>query len=133
MSVFGMLLVLLAGQPAAPASASPIVVGNFYYAKTGKAAEVLAHRRHACDVLAKLGVPRGRVYRRLQGSSPDLPDVIWECEYPDAAARERALGVVASSKEFDGVMAHMQTLLRRFERSVCEEVSAEGDASASAR
>jgi len=46
----------------------------------------------------------------------DQPDVIWECEYPNAEAREREAAAVGVAPEFQVVQRHMSTLIRRFER-----------------
>lgn len=98
-----------------------IVVQNYYYAKAGKADEVYRWRLHASDVRAKLGFPRGRVLHRIGAdlqavASEDLPDVIWECEYASAEARERDSRAVGANSEFQEVQKHMGTLTRRFAR-----------------
>jgi hypothetical protein len=91
------------------------VIQVSYYAKPGKAGEVLSHRQHASDVLAKLGLPRGRVMRRAGGSG-EQPDVLWECEFPNAAALEQFLKAASASSEFDAVRKYMATLIRNAER-----------------
>jgi hypothetical protein len=81
-------------QPEVRAAPSqPLVVQNYYYALPGKAADVYLWRLHASDVRAKLGLARGRVLRRVSNPKSDnvlpaLPDVIWECDYSSAEARE---------------------------------------------
>ena len=112
----------LAGTPATDA-AGPIVVQNFYYALPGKADEVYRWRLHASEVRAQLGLAVGRVLRRTPASGADvedteLPDVVRECEYPNAKARAADLARLDASREFDSVEAHMQTLIRRFRRAV---------------
>jgi hypothetical protein len=102
-----------------------IVVQNYYYANPGQADEVYRWRLHASDVREKLGFPRGRVLRqggsRNETSGPnELPDVIWECEYPSIEARERDAKEVAAAPEFQAVQKHMGTLIRRFERGTYE-------------
>jgi hypothetical protein len=92
-----------------------VVMQVFYYAKPGKADEVLSHRQHASDVLEKLNLPRGRVMRRA-GSSDELPDVMWECEFANAAARDQFLKAATASPEFEEVRKHMATLIRSAER-----------------
>ena len=112
-------------QSAIPPSPKPAggtakaVITVAYYAKPGKAGEVLSHRQHASDVLEKLGLPRGRVMRRAGGNEAE-PDVMWECEYPSAAALTHALEAAQGSPEFDEVRKHMATLLRNAERRVWE-------------
>jgi hypothetical protein len=112
----------LSGAPATVAGKA-IVVQNFYYALPGKADEVYRWRLHASEVRTRLGLAIGRVLRRTPASGADaedaeLPDVVWECEYPNAKAREADLARLDGSREFDPVEAHMQTLIRRFRRAV---------------
>jgi hypothetical protein len=111
--------------PGAPATAAgkAIVVQNFYYALPGKADEVYRWRLHASEVRARLGLAVGRVLRLTPASGTDsgdseLPDVVWECEYPNAQARAADLARLDASREFVPVEAHMQTLIRRFQRAV---------------
>ena len=106
-----------------PAVAGPIVVQNYYFALPGKSAEVFEWRLHASEVRAKLGLSRGRVLRRFpsaNGHDPAAPDVIWECDYPSRAARERDIALLSQSAEFDQVEKHMDTLLRKFDRALFE-------------
>jgi hypothetical protein len=104
---------------AAPSRA--LVVQNYYYALPGKAADVYLWRLHASDVRAKLGLARGRVLRRVPDPKTDnvlpaLPDVIWECDYSSAEAREADVARLDKSEEFDEVQKHMDTLIRDFRR-----------------
>lgn len=108
---------------AAPAAGKAIVVQNFYYALPGKADEVYRWRVHASEVRARLGLAVGRVLRRTPATGADaedtdLPDVVWECEYPNARARAADLARLDASREFDPVEAHMQTLIRSFRRAI---------------
>lgn len=91
------------------------VIQVSYYAKPGKADEALSHRQHASDVLEKLGLPRGRVMRRV-GGSDEQPDVMWECEFPNVAALDHFLKVANASSEFEEVRKHMATLIRNADR-----------------
>lgn len=109
----------------ADTTAGPIVVQNYYYALPGKADEVYQWRLHASEVRAKLGLRIGRVLRRIdqQASTkdlPTLPDVVWECDYPSQAARQKDVERLGRSSEFDEVERHMDTLLRKFDRVVFE-------------
>ena len=97
-----------------------IIARNLYYAAEGRADAVLAHRLHAADVRVQLGLPRGRVSRRVRGADT-LPDVIWECEFADVAAYDRDMAALAASPEYEAVRAHMRALLRRFERVLWEQ------------
>jgi hypothetical protein len=78
-------------------------------------ATVYEHRLHASDVREKNGLPRGRIFRRVGGSG-DLPDVIWQLEYIDAAAMRRDLNARAESREFEQVRERMRTLIDKFSR-----------------
>ena len=106
-------------------SGKRIVVENYYYARPGKAEEVYQWRLHASDVRAKLGLPKGRVLKRVSQpaggpDSTDLPDVVWECEYPSLAARNDDVERLGKRAEFEQVEKHMDTLIRRFERAIFE-------------
>ena len=112
----------LAGTPATD-STEAIVVQNFYYALPGKADEVYRWRVHASEVRARLGLSVGRVLRRTPASpgepeDADLPDVVWECEYPNGKARAADIARLDASGEFNPVEAHMATLIRQFRRAV---------------
>jgi sulfonate transport system ATP-binding protein len=103
----------------ADAPAARLVVQNYYYALPGKSNEVYELRLHASDVRGSLGLPRGRVLRRTKTANPsaDLPDVIWECDYPSAAAREKDVEALRHSEEFERVEKRMDTLLHDFRRA----------------
>jgi hypothetical protein len=110
-------------KPPTSGRGGTIVVQNYYYALPGREDEVYRWRLHASDVREKLGFPRGRVLRLSRGpelvrSPSEVPDVIWECEYPDIDARERDVKAVEATPEFQAVQKHMRTLFRRFERGM---------------
>jgi hypothetical protein len=88
-----------------------------YYAKPGKADEVLSHRQHVSDVLEKLGLPRGRAMRRVGGSDEE-PDILWECEFPNAAALDHFLKAALANSEFQEGFKYMGALIRKGERRV---------------
>ena len=102
---------------------STIVERTCYYAKPGRAAEVLATRRVACDVRVRLGLPRGKIVVKLDPDG-DGPDVAWECGFPSAEAHARDLAARAASPEFEAVRARMTALLARFERQVARRDTA---------
>jgi hypothetical protein len=107
----------------ATAAGEAVIVQNFYYALPGKADDVYRWRLHASEIRARLGLAVGRVLRRTQASGDDvedaeLPDVVWECEYPNAKARAADLARLNTSTEFNSVETHMQTLIRQFRRAV---------------
>ena len=97
---------------------------NLYYPAKGSGAEVLSWRVHASSVRTKLGFRPGRIYRRLDDRAStaieggiDEPTVMWELVYrepADMAIEQRLVG----TDEFQEVMAHMRTLLTRFESSL---------------
>lgn len=99
---------------------------NLYYAREpGLREQVLATRLRASEVRAEIGIPRGRVFRRVEGDA-DLPDVMWDCPFADAAGHERDMDARAASAEFEAVRARMRAMLRRFGRVLYEiEVAAE--------
>jgi len=97
----------------------PTVIQVAYYAQPGKANDVFAQRQRASDVLEKLGLPRGRILRRSSGSAKD-PDVMWECEYPNAVALDGALKAATSNAEFEDVRKQMEPLIRKGEKRVWE-------------
>ncbi|MEJ0103720.1 MAG: hypothetical protein WDO19_14710 [Bacteroidota bacterium] len=95
-----------------------ILVQNHYYPKPGKEEEVYKWRLHASAVRAGLGLPKGRVLKKLTGNGG--PYVVWECEYPSLNAREKDVASIDQSDEFKKVQEHMGTLIERFERYVWE-------------
>jgi hypothetical protein len=100
-----------------------IVVQNYYYALPGKSEEVYELRLHASAVRASLGLARGRVLRRTadptaKAPSAPLPDVIWECEYASASARESDVAALGRSEEFQQIEKRMDSLLEHFQRAV---------------
>jgi hypothetical protein len=100
-----------------------IVVQNYYYALPGKSAEVYELRLHASAVRASLGLARGRILRRAadptaKAPSPSLPDVIWECEYASASARESDVAALSRSEEFQRIETRMDSLLEHFQRAL---------------
>lgn len=99
-------------------TSKPIVVQNAYYPKAGKEKEVYEWRIHASEVRARLGLPKGRVLRRV--SQNYGPYVIWECDYTSLEQREKDVEKIDQSDEFKKVQEHMGTLLEKFERTVWE-------------
>jgi hypothetical protein len=99
-----------------------MVVQNYYFALPGKIQAVYELRLRASAVRASLGLPRGRVLRREQdkpgSAAAQLPDVVWECEYPSASAREQDVATLGHSEEFARVENQMNSLLRDFQRVV---------------
>lgn len=104
-----------------------IVVTNWYYANTGQRDAVLSHRIHASDVREQLGHPGGRVLDRLVEPVGELPEAIWQMDYPSREARRKDAEAIGSTTEFKKVMDHMRTLVRGFERGVWEVQEPLGD------
>ena len=100
------------------------VVQMSYYAQPGKEQEVLQNRLQASQVLQKNGVPRGRVMARIHSprttSNADDPDVVWEGEFPDAAALERYEQIADSNPDFRAARNRTGTLTRKTERRYFE-------------
>ena len=117
LGIAGCLTSSMARGQTAPGTTGTIIEQDGYFALPGKAEEVYQVRVQACDVLEKLGLPRGQILRR-QGTSDTLPDVLWQMEFPDDAARQRNLKIRLESPEFTAVRDRMKTLVRRGELSV---------------
>jgi hypothetical protein len=96
-----------------------VIVQNRYFAKPGKGDEVYQWRLHACDVIEKLGSPRGIV---LRGRGDNEPDAIWQVEFQTREAARTMSAAVTATPEFKAVEAHMGTLIRRFESSLLQEL-----------
>ncbi len=78
----------------------------------------------------KLGFARPRLLRRVvmsgdafgtpvgyKSGPEDLPDVVWECEYPDAATREHDFQAVIASPEYKAVHERFEPLIRKMVRA----------------
>jgi carboxymethylenebutenolidase len=97
-----------------------VVERTHYYAKPGRAADVLVTRRQASAVRVALGLPPGRILARADPRG-EGPDVTWECGFPDATAHAQDLQARGQSSEFSAVRARMTALIDRFERIVLVE------------
>ena len=104
-----------------------LVERTHYYAKPGRAAEVLATRRQASRGAGLARPARTAGSSRRPIHAGDGPDVTWECAFADAAAHAHDLAVRDQSPEFAAVRARMTALIDRFERLA---LVADGDASA---
>lgn len=96
-----------------------IVESTHYYARAGQAEAVLAQRRIATDLRMRLGLPPGRIFRKVGG---DGPDVRWECPFATRADYDRDMAARAASSEFTASRETMHALLERFERHLQESV-----------
>ena len=127
----GALLLSGAGALAADGLRPAMLVERtHYYAKPGRAAEVLATRRQASQVRVSLGLPHGRILAKADPAG-DGPDVTWECAFTDAAAHAHDLAVRDQSPAFAAVRARMTALIDRFERltlAAAGDAPAEGEA-----
>ncbi len=79
-----------------------IVERTQYYAKPGRAAEILANRREASRIRVSLGLSAGTIYAKKGG---DGPDVTWECSFPDEAAHKADLAARDKSPDFEKIRA----------------------------
>ena len=70
-----------------------IVETTNYFAKPGRAGEVLVHRRRGNALRKAMGLPEGRIFVKVAGAGPD---VRWECEF-------------ASREEFEADLAAART------------------------
>ncbi len=89
-----------------------------YFAKPGHAEAVLATRRQASRVRIAEGLPGGRILVRAAGGDGSEPDVVWQCDFPSAAAQAADLAARAASPAFEAVRAGMRSHIDRFERQV---------------
>lgn len=96
-----------------------IVVQNHYFAAPGQRDAVIATRREASACRVRLGLPAGRILVLARGSE-SVPDAIWEIEYPDLAAWDADLAVLAASEEFTAIRTVQGSQLRHFERCAYE-------------
>ncbi|MBN4085155.1 hypothetical protein JYT89_02300 [Flavobacteriaceae bacterium AH-315-B10] len=94
-----------------------IIVQNSYWAKEGKIEEVFKHRLYASQVRDSLGLAVGRVLKRI-GTKGELSHVIWECEYPNEAARIEDVRKLTESGAFEKVTKKMGTLIDKFARGI---------------
>jgi len=92
-----------------------IVSWNFYYARPGNAQAILQQRIKASDVRQQLGLPRGRIVSKIDGSD-HWPDVAWRLDFTDMKAQDVDMKVRADSPEFEAIRLSMRQLYRRFER-----------------
>lgn len=92
-----------------------IIVQNHYFAAPGARDQVIATRREANACRERLGLHPGRMLIRARGEE-SAPDVIWQMEYPDIAAWEADMALLAASPEFTAIRAVQAKQLRHFER-----------------
>jgi hypothetical protein len=96
-----------------------IVEITHYYARPGQADAVLEQRRHATALRLRLGLAPGRIFRKLEGTGPD---VRWECDFASHALYDSDMAARAESTEFASARQAMHGLLERFERHVQQRV-----------
>ena len=101
-----------------PTGAIRIVERTHYYAKPGLAAEVFDLRRKASAVRLSIGLPAGEIFVKHPGGDGSEPDVAWQCNFADVAARDADLAARAATAEFESVRMQMRKLYARFERQV---------------
>lgn len=89
-----------------------------YYALPGRAADVLAQRRRASEIRVRLGLPAGRIFKKLEGAGPD---VRWECVFDSRSDYDNDLAARGASEEFKSARQDMHRLLERFERHLQQE------------
>ena len=94
-----------------------IVDRHLYHPLPGRS--VLKQRQLACDVRERIGLPRGRILTKVRGAD-GLAEVIWEWDYPDAAAYDREMDTQNASDELMAVRRHMRTLIERMDPVLLE-------------
>jgi hypothetical protein len=97
-----------------------VVVHNLYFPKPGLERQVLDTRLEASRVRRDLGLSVGRVLLRTSEANGQ-PYVIWECDYPSLAAREKDAAAAEGAAAFKKVQQKMSGLIQRFERLVWQE------------
>jgi hypothetical protein len=117
------LAVLVA--PSAQSVSAPVIVQMSYWAQPGKEDEVLRVRLQAAEVLAKQGLPRGRVWRTTDNSratkDPLGPTVIWQGEFNDESTLRRYEEVADTHPDFLAARKEMGTLTTKTERRYFRE------------
>jgi len=109
-------------QPDESPGQGSITVLNAYYSTPAKADSVAAHRIHASEVRLALGFHGGRVLRRVHPAPnrTELPQVLWQMDYPNAQARREDFDAISATPQFQAVMTKMRGLADRFERGLWE-------------
>jgi dipeptidyl aminopeptidase/acylaminoacyl peptidase len=92
-----------------------------YFAKPGRAEDVLAARRRASRIRLEIGLPEGAIF--VKTGEGDGPDVEWECAFPDLDSQRRDYEARGASVAFARVREDMGALLHRFERHVARRES----------
>jgi hypothetical protein len=117
------LWLLVDGEPSSPLQSKIELSRNHYYPKDDLAEKVLSWRIHASNVRKNLGYRRGRVYKMMHQElhentdhTKKAPLAMWELEY-GARIDHRIEKKLVKTKTFQSVMAHMRTLISRFEQS----------------
>lgn len=90
-----------------------------YYAREGQVEAVLAQRVRSSEMRIQLGLPAGRIFKKLEGAGPD---VRWECVFETREAFEADIARRNASEEFTRLRQEMHALLERFERNLQDEV-----------
>lgn len=95
-----------------------VIERTAYFAKPGRAAEVLEARRRACAVRLAIGLPAGEIFVKHEGGDGSEPDISWQCAFADEEAQAADLAARAASSAFEEVRDRMRGLIDRFERHV---------------
>jgi hypothetical protein len=101
-----------------------LVEATSYFAKSGRADEVVEMRRRGTRLRVTLGLPPGRILIKIGKGGPD---VRWECQFASQADFDTDLAARDASPEFSEQRRLMGALLERFERHVFRSDDAETD------
>ena len=93
-----------------------IIERTLYFAKPGKAGDVLEVRRRGSEVRVALGLSARTIYVR-HGDS-DAPDVQWECHFHTEEEQRADLEARRASADFTAIREEMQAVIDRFERHI---------------
>jgi hypothetical protein len=98
-----------------------IVVQNRYFANADDHEDALALRRRASEIRRNEGRPVGRILFPVE-VGPEVPNFVWECEYPDIDTERDDAAWADSSVDFSACREDFAPVLKRFERLVFEVV-----------
>ena len=137
---------LLSGPPEAqrpalnPSSAArSIIVQNSYYAEPGKAEDLYRGLVATNELRGKLGLHQARLLRRTEragdafatpadhreegAGAEELPDVVGQFEYVDAATREREFKTLLADPDYQTIHERFMPFTRRLQRATYESAA----------
>jgi hypothetical protein len=111
----------VARDPATPEakglSTVTVIVQNRYFVHPGHHDEAIEIHRRVNTVRRDAGRPRGRILLPVE-IGPEVPNLIWECEYADLDALNDDITWADSTPESTEVHGQLADITDRFERLV---------------